>query len=180
MTDAQAMCVLVHLVGDVHQPLHTVSGYFDVSDDPNPKLITDAKAALGKPNDRGGNQLFYTKTLELHAYWDTKMPLKVQRERHAETLAQILASESTVQKWLTAGDYHAWPEKWTSDSAVEAVALYEGIYFGQTTLGAGGTIERIEVTLPDDYDKIHTSRARTQLAKAAVHLAQLLNCIKFK
>ena len=180
LTAAQALCVVVHLVGDVHQPLHTVAGYFDVTDQANPKLITDPKAAMGKPHDRGGNQLFYTKTLELHAYWDKKMPQKVQRERHAETLAQILASESAPLKWPTAGDYHSWPEKWATDTAVEAVAAYEGIYFGQTTMAPEGTIDRIEVTLPDRYDEIHTARAKTQLAKAAVHLAQMLNSVRFR
>ena len=179
MTAAQALCVLVHLVGDVHQPLHTVAGYFDVTNEANPKLITDAKAAVGKPQDRGGNQLFYTKTLELHALWDTKMPQKVQRERHSETLAQILASDSGADKWRTAGDYHAWPEKWASETAVEAVAVYQGIYFGQVTLAPGGALDRIEVTLPDDYEKNQIPRAITQLAKASAHLAQLLNSIKF-
>lgn len=79
-TKIQALRVLVHLVGDVHQPLHTISGYFDCKDPTQPKLISNPALALNFPHDRGGNQLFYTKTLELHALWDTKLP---NRNRHS-------------------------------------------------------------------------------------------------
>lgn len=66
-TKAQALRILVHLVADVHQPLHSVAGYFDCTDPTDPKLIGDPTLAQKLPHDRGGNQLFYTKTLELHA-----------------------------------------------------------------------------------------------------------------
>ena len=40
----------------------------------------------------------------------------------------------------------------------------KGICFGQATLGDGGTIDRIEITLPDRYDETQTSRAEIQSA----------------
>jgi hypothetical protein len=43
-----------------------------------------------------------------------------------------------------------------------------------------GTIARIEVTLPDGYVEKQLPRAKTQLAKAAAHLSQLLNSIRFQ
>ena len=55
------MRVLVHMVGDVHQPLHVAYGYYDVTDLVHPKLITNPALAVGKPNDRGGNPLFTPK-----------------------------------------------------------------------------------------------------------------------
>src|SRR5215469_12510170 len=44
-TKVQALRIIVHLVGDIHQPLHTVSGYYDVTDLEHPKLISDPGAA---------------------------------------------------------------------------------------------------------------------------------------
>ena len=40
-TKAQALRILVHLVGDVHQPFHTIAGYFDCTDlaHPNSSVI---------------------------------------------------------------------------------------------------------------------------------------------
>ena len=39
-------------------------------------------------------------------------------------------------------------------------------------------IERVEITTPDLYDQ--TARAETLLVKAAAHLAQLINTVRFK
>jgi hypothetical protein len=180
MTPVQALQCLIHLVGDVHQPLHTVAGYYDLKNLRKPKLISAAGAAVGKPSDRGANSLFYTKSLELHAYWDKKMPEKVQRERPELSLARQLASVSTPQKYLTPGDYHQWAEKWVGDSATEAINLYKGIKFGEATLDDKGRLERIEIDLPASYDDLQTARAKAQLSKAACRLAQLLNVIKYK
>jgi hypothetical protein len=77
--------------------MHTVAGYYDLHDLRRPKLITNTVGAAGKPQDRGANQLFYTKSLELHACWDKKMPQKVQRDRPSESLARILSADSTAQ-----------------------------------------------------------------------------------
>jgi hypothetical protein len=93
-TKIQALRIIVHLVGDCHQPLHTVSGYFDVSDLNHPQLISDPANALDKPQDRGGNQLFYTKSQELHALWDTKLVVKVGTTNSFQELAAILAEDA--------------------------------------------------------------------------------------
>ena len=180
MTPLQALRVLVHLVGDAHQPMHTISGYFDLTNMAQPVLLTTAEGAAGHPSDRGGNQLYYSKSLELHAYWDKKMPQKVQRERPKETLAQQLAAECTVQKYALPGDPRQWAAKWVGDSATEAIKIYEGIQFGQATLNEDKTLARIEITLPERYDETQTARAKLQLAKGACHLAQILNAIRFK
>ena len=41
-------------------------------------------------------------------------------------------------------------------------------------------IERIEITMPDLYDQNQTARAETQLVKAAAHLGQVINSVRFK
>ncbi len=179
-TKAQALRILVHLVGDVHQPLHTISGYFDCTNPAQPKLISNPSLAMKFPHDRGGNQLFYTKTLELHALWDTKLLNKLAHAKEPEPLAALLRKGSSVTLFPTAGDYHLWPARWVSDSATEAIAAYKGIVFGPASLKPDGKIERIEIVPPNNYDEQQLPRVKRQLEKASVHLAQLLNTVRFK
>ena len=44
---AQAVRVLAHLVGDLHQPLHVGTGYFDVRNPAAPRLVTAPVAPAG-------------------------------------------------------------------------------------------------------------------------------------
>jgi hypothetical protein len=62
----------------------------------------------------------------------------------------------------------------------EAVEVYRGITYGPATMKPDGSIDRIEITLPDRFWDQQLPRAKSQLAKAAVHLAQLLNSIRFR
>jgi hypothetical protein len=177
-TKVQALRIIVHLVGDIHQPLHTVSGYYDLTDPERPELISDPEVALGKPQDRGGNQLFYTKSLELHALWDGKLVEKVAGSTSFQKLVEILTSNPPRSK--TPGNYHSWPIKWAEDSEAVAIGAYNGIQFGAAKLGTNGTIERIEIKFPSGYVPAEVPRVQLQLSKAAVHLAQLLNAIKYE
>lgn len=180
MTPAQALRTLIHLVGDVHQPLHTVAGYYELKSGRKPKLVHAAGAAVGKPADRGANALFYTKTLELHSYWDKKMPEKVQRNVPEMSLARQVALVSQPQKYLTPGDYRKWAEQWVNDSATVAIEIYKGIRFGPATLDEKEQLERIEIELPANYEELQTPLANVQLSKAACRLAQLLNAIRYQ
>jgi hypothetical protein len=180
LTQRQALRVLVHLVGDAHQPLHSAAGYYDVSDRAHPKLVSDPAIAATKPHDRGGNQLFYDGPLQLHALWDDVMVTDLIHTSPNRPLAAQLLAEGNGQKWQTPGDYHQWAEKWIEDSASQAVEVYRGIVIGPATMDPRGTIARIEVTLPDGYVEKQLPRAKTQLAKAAAHLSQLLNSIRFQ
>jgi len=97
---AWALAWLIHLVGDAHQPLHTVSRFDDE----------------GK-SDEGGNQLSVEtplhprlREMSLHAYWDD-LPgppwLRGDRlERAAsrvDTLAGTTATPGTVGEWMSEG-----------------------------------------------------------------------------
>src|SRR6266481_237855 len=177
-TKVQALRIIVHLVGDIHQPLHTVSGYYDVSDLEQPQLISDPTDAFGKPQDRGGNQLFYTKSQELHALWDTKLVVKVATSTSFQQLAEILSEAPLAPQ--TPGDYHAWPMKWAEDSETVAIGAYDGIAFGAAKLADNGNIERIEIKLPSGYVPAQVSQVQVQLRKASAHLAQLLNAIQYE
>jgi S1/P1 Nuclease len=177
-TKVQALRIIVHLVGDIHQPLHTVSGFYNLTDLEQPQLISDPVDALGKPQDRGGNQLFYTKSQELHALWDTKLVVKVATSTSFQQLAEILREAPLEPR--TPGDYHAWPMKWVEDSEAVAIGAYHGIAFGVAKLADNGGIERIEIKFPSGYVPAQVSQVQMQLRKASAHLAQLLDAIQYE
>jgi hypothetical protein len=67
-----------------------------------------------------------------------------------------------------------------TDSATEAIAAYKGLVFGPASLKEDGKIERMETVPPANYDEQQLPRIKRQLEKSAVHLAQLLNSVRFK
>jgi hypothetical protein len=181
MTKVQALRVLVHLVGDIHQPLHVGTGYFQTDELDSPKLITDPTEAAGKPDDVGGNDLFYGPGAfdELHGFWDGNLVEGVAHTANFMTLAAKLTNQIDKVNWATAGDFHQWAEAWATDSVKQALEAYQGIKFGQAQFNAHHQLRRISITLPQTYSEDQTTRVSTQLTKAGFHLGDLLNHIKW-
>jgi hypothetical protein len=96
------------------------------------------------------------------------------------TLAHQLADGTSDSQSSTPGDYHQWAEKWIEDSAGQAIEVYRGFTFGPATMKPDGAIDRIELTLPDQFWPRQLTLAKVQMTKAAVHLGQLLNAIHFR
>jgi hypothetical protein len=174
-TRPQALRLLVHFVGDIHQPLHCGTGFYDLSDLSHPVLITDPKECSGKPNDRGGNDLFFgtDPTQELHALWDQALVYAIRDSSDYLGLATSL--ESIQAPAGSPGDYHNWPEQWAIDSVQQASNAYRNIEFHTATID--GQRLRISVQLPNSYLIENRSTAAAQLVKAGWHLAQLLESI---
>jgi len=185
MTKKQALRVVFHLVGDIHQPLHCITGFYDTNDMQHPVLLTDVPNPKQAAEDRGGNQLYYTESQELHALWDFSLPNSISPD--VDTLASKLVVSSWDSQMQTAGDYHHWAEVWAGDSMVQANAAYDRIQFNSAAMvdnprHPGQTMLKIDVSLPNGikaYKQAQKQRAEDQLTKAAVHLAQLLNKINF-
>jgi hypothetical protein len=174
-TKPQALRLLVHFVGDIHQPLHCGSGFYDLSDLGHPVLITDPRLCLGKPNDRGGNDLWFgtDPNQELHALWDEALVFAIRNSADYHSLADFLESIPPVSP--AAGDYHTWPEQWAIDSVQQARTAYRNIRLDAAS--TDGQRLRIAVQLPTGYIEYNRSVAATQLAKAGTRLAQLLNSL---
>jgi hypothetical protein len=185
MTKPQALRTLVHLVGDVHQPLHVGIGFFKISEPPvkatlvrDPSKVTDSLF-----NDRGGNQLNYTASQKLHGFWDGNLVDGViPGNDNYKTIAQVLISKigHSGSAWASKGNYKTWPGQWATDSVHQANEAYDSrIKYGKVSF-ENNKPDTIAITLPKDYQATHQTRATDQLAKAAYHLATLLNQINWK
>ena len=146
-TRLQALRWLIHLVEDLHQPLHVASGYYSTV--PNamahPERIDDPIAASQQQakNDRGGNLLLFlahphcptVRTQEnLHAVWDGCLVDVVNgadgcvsRSAHHDVpqLARSLTIEMSSAgsaRYKTEGDIRHWAEQWATDTLKAAQA----------------------------------------------------------
>jgi S1/P1 nuclease len=175
-----ALYMVVHLVGDLHQPLHVACGYYDLASLANPQLLTDPQKAFGRDSDAGGNLLKYGNDRwdELHGYWDLVLPEKIAGAKDAPALAQKIASEIRPGEWDTPGDYHTWAEQWATESLRAARQAYAGIRFGVAD-NTGGKLRSIRIQLPAGYDTVAMPIAEARLAQAGYHLAELLNAIRW-
>lgn len=182
ITRREALCMLVHFVGDEHQPLHVGNGFFRVSGG-TVSLVEDPAECKDLPNDKGGNADFYGpgKYDELHAYWDTNLPEKVAGSKDPSQMALVLEKLASSQSgsWGTPGDYHRWPEAWATESLAAARTAYAGVAFGVETPDTHGGIKSIKIAFPADYDETCVPIARERLAKAGFHLAQILNSVRW-
>ena len=182
-TKIQALRLLVHFIGDIHQPLHCGTGFYSFPDPETPLLVTAPAEAFGKPNDRGGNLLFYDSSPidQLHALWDRVLVENVDHNIDYRVLADYLSRNYLPKETqTTSGDYHQWASAWAIDSVKAANLAFSGINFGTAEFDADQHLVRITVTLPTNYIEENRARAAQQLAKAGVHLSQLLNAIHWR
>jgi hypothetical protein len=180
LSRTQAFRLLVHFVGDIHQPLHCGTGFYRLSDTRSPVLVTDPAEALGLRNDRGGNDLFYGPKEELHALWDIGLVEEIADTFDFRSLEGVLRQDCLrPSSPVTPGDYHRWPEAWALESVKLANAAYLGIRFNSVeTMGERDPLW-ISITLPTDYENKNKALAAQQLVRAAVRLAQLLDRLRW-
>ena len=196
----QAVRFLVHLVGDIHQPMHVTTGYYDTKKTAfktKPVRIDDpAQAGKGGVlGDRGGNGLHFAPSVELHALWDRCLPnLALQldcRANNPQTLAAGLAglvTPAAIAQFTTPGDHHTWAAVWATDSLQQAVAakaytvtLKNGIKNVDTHTHEASVLATVSAPTKAGYTTtVRATAAGEQLTKAAVRLADLLNAIAWK
>jgi hypothetical protein len=181
LSKAEALKFLVHLVGDIHQPLHCGCGYYEVHGH-QAVLVTDPAKAFGLQTDKGANLLRYGDShfKELHAYWDDTLTERVARSSDYRKLVGVLKSRVNIEGWRTAGDYHQWAETWVVESVREARGAYAGIVYQEAETGKGGKLKFIHVRLPESDERDQLGRAADQLAKAGTRLAMLLNAVRWQ
>ncbi len=177
-TKRQALFLLVHLAGDIHQPLHVGSSYVDSAD----KFVNPNTGAKGQ-EDAGANYFKLTKSISLHGYWDT-VAVKAVRDHVAagqDFAAYLLEAEKPRPEWKTEGALITWPEKWASDVLQLAPEVFRGIALSERHTEPADERrpehDEWKVTLPPDYAERAAGIVQVELAQAGYRLAQLLQAI---
>jgi hypothetical protein len=147
----QALKFLVHLVADMHQPLH----------------CAERRDSTGKP-DRGGNDcnvivLDEPAATNLHRVWDSNLLVR----RLAQTTLADYATQLNGQ--ITADQKAAWQNgrtrAWANESAKVAI---EHVYAG---VAAEGPATHLDQTYVSNGQRVIDE----QLSKAGIRLAKILN-----
>jgi hypothetical protein len=179
----EALAWIIHLVGDIHQPLHVGEGFYEF-DGKNALLITDPTLALQNKthDDQGGNLLYYTASEEFHAFWDKVMVTHVSP--NPDQLIQQITSDIGNLQPANAGDYHTWPNAWASASIAAAKEAYSALILGNDNrIGTRTPAHSSQINITLDakgYECQYDYLVRQQLAKAAFNLAELLNHVQWK
>lgn len=149
----QALLIVTHLIGDLHQPFHT-----------------------GDHDDRGGNQLDVVfddgrrKTVEnLHRYWDSvALDRAMQGERSDAYSKRLIKKYAAHYAEWTSGDAAQWQN--------DAYRLAQQIGYGQLEgFSCKTTRDGQAFILSDEYHHHAAKTAEQQLVKAGFRLAKMLN-----
>jgi hypothetical protein len=155
----EALRLLVHYVGDIHQPLHVAAVYVDTNGH-----VVDPDMGTFDPQTetRGGNDLLIGNE-SLHGKWDgvsgtffTEPPT-----------AAVLKQGKSVAK--TAGPMTAWSAAWATETLGLGKNAYEGILFS-----AENAQHRYTLSLPAGYDAKRAQVQQDQVVHAGARLAQIL------
>lgn len=160
---AVALAWLLHLVGDLHQPLHTVAMFSP--DYPQ--------------GDRGGNLFtvkYHGSVTNLHAFWDSLLGGYTTFKLLAAITEKTIEAHprDSVQKQLAATSF----ADWKSESLMVA---REQAYGGGKLQGMSKSESVNDKTgagippLPEEYDTKAKATARLRVALAGYRLANLLN-----
>ncbi|MDE5874753.1 MAG: S1/P1 nuclease [Muribaculaceae bacterium] len=99
---ALALKMVVHLLGDVHQPMH-----------------------VGHASDRGGNQWqikYFGKPNNLHSVWDSSLPESAHKWSYTEWQNQIDRATEEEEMQITSGGN---PDKWAKETFEICKQVYD-------------------------------------------------------
>jgi hypothetical protein len=196
-----ALRLVVHLVGDVHQPVHVGCCYIDDSDGAVVKLVRNPKTILaqGLDSDRGGNRLILpvgSSGVDLHSYWDSRLggshpDISAEgegegdvvitpelKQRFSDKLRNLI--DQDPQPGAGEGEGEAdptAPEEWAEDWAHESLAAARSAYKLIKITGANGNNFNVDWEGKDAYDTRCKPIALERMKSAARNLALLLDAI---
>jgi len=185
LTPREALFVLAHMVGDIHQPLHVGAAYInDQEAFVVPQTPEEAKTTF----TQGGNWLCHG-AKGLHSYWDDDLVVKAMMAAgvtSSEEFAQALFKQTKAVR-ANRGATTTWPGKWATETLrVAKQHLLTLSVLGEHAQGAKapcqlsgprGEEQAWDVELPYGYAAAGTRAARDQLAKAGARLAHVLKAI---
>jgi hypothetical protein len=187
LTDAQALWLLAHLVGDIHQPLHVGSIYFDKE---TCKQIKDPTVAGmdSVASTIGGNAILLIALApdpaappadNFHLFWDSTVVNNAMQAAgwpgSEQDFARLLASKAPPN-WQTAGAPETWAEQWVADIMPTARAAHDKLkieFLKTDPAHHDACVWQTQIS--PAYSKWASQRARERIQKAGFRLAALLN-----
>jgi hypothetical protein len=164
----EALLLLAHYVGDIHQPLHVGAVYLDAAGRPvDPDLHGFDPATA----TRGGNLIVVVdaatgkRDRNLHQAWD-EVPATITAAR---VDSAWLASARAVPP--SSGAWSGWPALWASDTLARDRSALASLHYGPRSDGDW------TVSLSAPYKRSMSAIKRKQLTKAGARLAQILEAI---
>lgn len=162
----EALLLLTHFLGDLHQPLHVGSVYLDAR---GALVDPDAAHAIDPNTETAGGNLILDENVNLHGAWDD-IPTDIGRASTAELRDGARAVAPT------AGPIEGWAAQWATETLGVARQAFDGLTFvptanGKWTVAYGGQDKHMAYLQRADATK------RAQLAKAGARLAQILNAL---
>jgi hypothetical protein len=159
----EALLLLAHYVGDIHQPLHVTAVY--LSDQGQP-VDPDQQGFDVKTETIGGNSILVPGA-NLHHTWDD-----VPQEFGPQQLGTTAVEEARATP-VTNGDVGSWSAQWATDT----IATGEHPAFDNVSYAPEDAHKHWQGTLPSGYDAGRVEVQRQQLLKAGARLAQLLQAV---
>ncbi len=157
---AVAYCWLFHLIGDIHQPLHSTAIF---SVDHFPK------------GDKGGNEILLTKGKNLHSLWDNLLGRDSKMSGVAKAAAELSDKERFGNVWDLSSQ-ETDPIQWAKEShdIAEAFVYDDAILDAVRKSPTGENVKMTPVELPVEYYKAAGEQARKRVLAAGLRLANEL------
>jgi hypothetical protein len=177
----EALLLLVHLMGDLHQPLHVGPAYLS---DKDAFVVPTSAAAVDNVlifKTDGDNDLIFD-SRPLHGYWDSRAVEEAMRQANARTPAEFAAflMRAAADMPIVTGDVTKWPAKWATETLEAAKRAHAGLSIekraeAQSRSGAMHFVWR--VSAPSGYAQTAAAAAATELTRAGYRLAAVLEAV---
>ena len=180
-TPREALLLLAHLLGDLHQPLHVGVAYVS---DRNAFVVPQSTEAIDGVvifSTYGDNDLLLNER-PLHAFWDTRAVEDAMRRAHARTPEEFAASlmRAPPDMPIVTGDVAKWPARWATETLQVAKSAHAGLSIDGRAERYHGSREGRAlwiVLAPDDYEETAATLTAAQLTRAGYRLAAVLEAV---
>lgn len=154
----EALLILAHYAGDLHQPLHVGAIYLSAK---GTRVDPDQGTYNPKTNTRGGNSISVAGG-NLHAKWDdVPATLKMSKINQAWL-------DKAAQVAITSGLPADWSAAWATTTLADAKVAFKGMKFSVLKSG------KWKATLPKNYTATMAEVKERQITAAGAHLAAIL------
>jgi hypothetical protein len=162
----EALLMLTHFMGDLHQPLHVGAAYLDAEG----RLVDpDIAHAIDPDTETVGGNAIQDQNVNLHGEWDD-IPTDIGDAATHELLTEARSVPASQ------GPIGSWPANWATDTIQIAHQAFDGLSFQRSQ-----PPPKVEWTVSFDDHTAYLWLAdlikRKQLAKGGARLAEILNAI---